>query len=73
MAIRSKHNQRHVYEELEPIFDCRTGKYLHQVSAVRTDGYAVTLLVSDIFADTEEDQALLDSFEEMIGEKEEWL
>jgi len=73
MAIRSKYNQRHVYEVVEPIFDCRTGEYLHQVSAVRVDGYPVTLLVSDIFADTEEDQALLDSFKEMIGKKEEWL
>ena len=73
MAIRSKHNQRHVYEELEPIFDCRTGEYLHQVSAIRTDGYTVTLLVADIFADTDEDQALLDSFKKMIGTKEEWL
>lgn len=70
MAIRSKYNHRHVYEELEPIFNYKTGEYLHQVVAYRTDGYRVFLRVDDIRADTEEDQALLDSFETMTGKKE---
>ena len=65
MAIRSKTNYFHKYENIEPMFDRRTGQFFGDVFASRVglDG-RMHLKLSSLRADTEEDQVFLDSLQD---------
>ena len=62
--ICSKYNQRHVYEDIEPIFDSETGALLDDVMVARIiDGKLIRIHMkfNDLMATTEEDQERLDN------------